>query len=125
MLLPVFHGPAGIKVTHESRCVVYLSAEGRGLGRRILAWVRNRFPDEKPDDVLKRLPLYCLERPLNLSDTAERQALCDAIDQLALPPSLIVIDTLSRNSMDVEESNAEMARFLTLIDIDSKISHVI
>ena len=109
--------------TNNRRCVVYLSAEGRGLGRRILAWVRYRFPDEIPEDVLRKLPLYCLERPLNLSDADDLQALCDAIDLLPTKPALVIIDTLSRYSVDVEESNAEMSRFLSTMDTDIRVRY--
>jgi len=109
--------------TNNRRCVVYLSAEGRGLGRRILAWVRYRFPDEIPEDVLRKLPLYCLERPLNLSDPDDLHALCDAIDLLPMKPALVIIDTLSRYSVDVEESNAEMSRFLSTMDTDIRVRY--
>jgi hypothetical protein len=96
--------------------VVFISAEGRGLNKRIRAWVAHHFPDSVVDDVLKTMAFYAIEAAVNLSDPEKVKALCTSVDALKISPCLIILDTLSRNSSFVEESNSQMAQFLNAID---------
>lgn len=101
------------------RCaVVYISAEGRGLRKRLRAWVAQHYPNQPAEETLRSMSLYAIEAAVNLSDRDRIAALCAAIDTLAITPCLIVLDTLSRNSTAVEESNSTMAAFLNTIDAE-------
>jgi RecA-family ATPase len=62
------------------------------------------------------MSFYAIEAAVNLSNVENLTALCTRIDALKIAPCLIVIDTLSRNSSGVEESNSNMAEFLNTID---------
>src|SRR5580658_1730872 len=46
--------------------VLYLSAEGKGLGKRLKGWARDRY-GEGWEAALRRLPFMGIEQPLNLS----------------------------------------------------------
>jgi AAA domain len=94
------------------RPVVYISAEGRGLSKRIRAWIAHHFPGAPANDVLRGLPFYAIEAAVNLSNAENVKSLCAAVDALKISPCLIILDTLSRNSSFVEESNSNMAEFL-------------
>jgi hypothetical protein len=100
--------------------VVFLSAEGRGLSKRLRAWCAVHRPTTGPAgwvDALHATPFYAVERPLNLSDSETLLALVAAIDELNITPSLIVIDTLTRNSDGlVERSNEDFLKYLNLVD---------
>jgi hypothetical protein len=98
------------------RPVVYISAEGRGLSKRIRVWITHHFPGTDVNAVLSTMPFYAIEAAVNLSNADNVSALCAAIDALKIAPSLIILDTLSRNSSAVEESNSNMAEFLNAID---------
>jgi hypothetical protein len=62
------------------------------------------------------MPFYAIEAAVNLSNPENVKALCTAVDALKISPCLIILDTLSRNSSFVEESNSQMAEFLNAID---------
>jgi hypothetical protein len=98
------------------RAVVYISAEGRGLSKRIRAWITHHFPSADVDEVLRNMPFYAIEAAVNLSGPKNVKALCTAVDALKISPCLIILDTLSRNSSFIEESNSQMAEFLNAID---------
>jgi hypothetical protein len=100
----------------EPRDVVYISAEGRGLSKRLRAWIAHHCPNQPADEVLRSMRFFAIEEAVNLSDPERVALFCAAIDSLKISPSLIVIDTLSRNSAAVEESNSSMATFLNAID---------
>ena len=89
---------------------VVLSGEGAGLDRRIRAWMKQHGANVD----LAGLPLVALERPLNLSVSAEIDALSVAIAALSAPPTFIVVDTLSKFSAGLDENdNSRMAEFLS------------
>jgi hypothetical protein len=86
-----------------------LSGEGAGLDRRVDAWRRHH--DEEMD--LGALPLLALERAINLNVVGQMAELCAAIEELALPPQFIIIDTLSKFAAGLDENdNSEVAAFL-------------
>ncbi|MGO9039037.1 MAG: AAA family ATPase [Steroidobacteraceae bacterium] len=96
--------------------VVYLSAEGKGLPRRLKGWARHRWGDGWEKELAK-LPFFGIERPLNLSAAVTVAELIDAMDQGAIEPALIVIDTISKNSDGrIETSNEEAQIYLNQID---------
>lgn len=94
--------------------VFLVSAEGAGLGRRVEAWLKVHAPDVKPVS----LPLYVHERRVNLNDPVALLAVREAIDTSGMEPKVLVIDTFSKNSGDLDEnSNTEIKAFLGALDL--------
>lgn len=97
--------------------VLLISAEGRSLAQRLRAWCIANYPDESFQSVLTRTPLDCIEHPVNLCDRQSILELIAAIDDRAIKPGLVIIDTLTRNSDGrIEESTANAAAYLALVD---------
>ena len=91
---------------------VILSGEGAGLDRRVSAWLNQHRDSVDIADI----PLFALERPLNLTAIVEMDALCEAIKQLHAAPDFIVIDTFSKFSTGIDENdNGEVAAFLSAL----------
>jgi hypothetical protein len=96
---------------------VFISAEGRGLWRRLRAWSIAHRPGEDWKKVMASLELCAIERPLNLSDAETLLALQEAIDAQGITPSFVVVDTMTRNSDGLaERSNEDFLRYLNLVD---------
>lgn len=107
----------GENYRREPEPAILISAEGRGLAKRLRAWCRRNYPDRDMVDVLAKAQAYVIEQAVNLSDLATVMTLRERIRSLGIRPSLIVIDTLSRNSNGaVESSTADAAAYLALID---------
>lgn len=107
----------GANYLREGAPVVFISAEGRGLGKRLRAWCRHTYSTRDWQDVLAKKPLHILEQAVNLSDPENARHLADAVDALKITPALVVIDTLSRNSSgEVEASTAEATAYLATVD---------
>lgn len=107
----------GSEYYREGAPVVFISAEGRGLAKRLRAWCRHEYSDREWREVLADVPLHILERAINLSDPGNAADLVTAIEALQIAPALIVIDTLSRNSGgEVESSTAEAGAYLATLD---------
>lgn len=101
----------------ERTPVVLISAEGRALPLRLRAWCIRNCPSEPFMDVLERALLFCIERPINLSDRASALELIAWVEALSIVPGLVIIDTLTRNSDgSVEESTATANSYLAIID---------
>jgi AAA domain-containing protein len=108
----------GMNVALLGYQVLYLSAEGKGLGRRIKGWARDRFGEEWQAR-LKQLPFFAIEQPLNLSAQLVVGTLLETIDEGAIEPALIVVDTISKNSDGrVEASTEEATAYLNLLDCE-------
>ena len=106
-----------MQIAISGECVIYLSAEGRGLWKRLRAWCTHHYPEQPWADLLNGLPLFALERPINLSSIEVVTALIAAIDELGRAPALIVVDTITRNSDgSIERSNEDATAFLNLLD---------
>jgi hypothetical protein len=91
---------------------VILSGEGAGLDRRVAAWLNLHRENVEIADI----PLYALERPLNLTSIAEMASLCEAIEALHPALEFIVIDTLSKFATGLDENdNGKMATFLSAL----------
>jgi hypothetical protein len=97
--------------------VLVVSAEGRGLSKRLRGWCKQNFPDEPFESVMERARIHCIEHPVNLSRPEVVLSLCAAIDALGIRPALIVIDTMNRNSDGtVERSTSDAATYLANVD---------
>jgi hypothetical protein len=107
-------GKAWLGGTFKARAAcatVYVSAEGRGLDKRLRGWALFHDTD------MKGLPFYAVEHLLDLSTADGINALLAAIEALGINPELIVIDTLSRNCGPLDESrSSDMAPFLNRLD---------
>jgi hypothetical protein len=107
-------------VAMQGELVIYLSAEGRGLWKRLRAWCLHHCPQKSWFDSLNGLPLLAIERPVNLSSAETILRLTTAIDQVTEArgrPALIVIDTMTRNSDgSIERSNEDALMYLNGLD---------
>ncbi len=113
MLLSIAAGKswAGSKFKPKPQAVVYVSAEGKGLSKRLQAWSLHHGHD------LHKIPFYAVEHALNLSNPAGILELVEAIEALKIQPAVIGIDTLSRNSGPLDEnSSADMGAFINALD---------
>lgn len=114
MLLSIAAGMswAGSKFKPKPQAVVYVSAEGKGLSKRLQAWALHHCKD------LHKLPFYAVEHALDLSNPAGILELVEAIEALKIQPAVIGIDTLSRNSGPLDEnSSADMGAFINALDL--------
>src|SRR5690606_41685819 len=82
--------------------VVYVAAEGlAGIGRRVKAWMEhNRIHDPG-----KFHPVHWLPEAVNIADPDSVWGLIEVVEELQ--PSLIVIDTLARSIVGVDENSAK------------------
>jgi hypothetical protein len=91
--------------------VVYVSAEGKGLAKRLHAWSIHHSID------LVTIPFYAIEQALDLSTAEGLDELIDTIHALKIEPRVVAIDTLSRNVGPLDENaTGEMAGFLNALD---------
>jgi hypothetical protein len=105
-----------LTVACMGNCVVYLSAEGKGLSQRIRGWALNRWAENWRSELAK-VPFFGIEKPLNLSAPVIVAELLATMDQGAIEPTLIVVDTISKNSDGrIESSNEDAQIYLNQID---------
>ncbi len=113
MLLHIAAGKAwaGSTFRPKPQPTVYISAEGRGLSKRLQAWsLRHRIE-------LSKLPFYAIERALDLASHSAVGELAAAIEALGISPAVIAVDTLSRNCGPLDEnSTADMGGFVNALD---------
>jgi hypothetical protein len=101
-----------MRMALEAHPGVILSGEGAGLDRRCAAWLNQHR--ESAD--ITQIPLFALERPLNLTGVADMLGLCDAIKKLHPSLEFIVIDTFSKFSTGLDENdNGKVAAFLSAL----------
>jgi len=87
--------------------VIYISAEGKGLWRRLRGWGIAR------GIALEDVKLWAIEHPLDLSNEDTLLELAEAIQALGIEPDLVIVDTLSRNCGPADENKtADMTGFL-------------
>lgn len=97
-------------------CVVYLSAEGKGLPQRIKGSARHRWGDDWQRELAK-LPFFGIERPLNLSSAIVVAELVETMEHGGVEPALVVVDTISKNSDGtIERSNEDAQVWLNQVD---------
>jgi hypothetical protein len=98
-----------MRVAQTGQAVGILSGEGAGLDRRADAWIRTHAPDTE----LMDLPLFAIERAINLNSASDMDRLQAATDDLDKAPALIVVDTLAKFSAGLDEnSNSEVSEYL-------------
>lgn len=103
-----------LTIAIEGSPVVILSAEGRGIDRRLRSWLMRHAPNLKPQNI----PVYALEQRVDFNSDESAQAICADIDALEAPPVLIIIDTLSKNSGGLDEnSNSDVKAFIGRLDV--------
>jgi hypothetical protein len=96
---------------NEPVCVV--SAEGGDLDRRVRAWFIRFCPERSPDEV----PLFVLERRLNLAEKEGIDLIRADCVALNIRPVLFVLDTFSKLSGGIDENdNADVKAFLGKIE---------
>jgi hypothetical protein len=82
--------------------VVYVCAEGgRGVGRRVEAWLKNEGLEDAPQ-------AFFVLNPVEVKDANVRGVLVKEIEKVAPNPALIVFDTLNRCFSGEENSATEM-----------------
>jgi hypothetical protein len=96
-----------LRLATAGTAALYLSAEGRGLEKRIRGWCQRRFPDKKPEATMMEATFYAIEHPMALSQVQAITALEAAIEEKATPPKLIVVDTLARYGGALDENRAQ------------------
>lgn len=100
----------GLRIAAAGKPVIMLSGEGAGLDRRADAWMRQYGKDVSLDD----LPLFALERPVNLNAQDDLKAISDGVAAMDKAPALIVIDTLSKFSSGLDENdNGAVSQYLS------------
>lgn len=94
----------------QSGAVVYVAAEGaNGLTRRVQAWC-NKHGREMPDN------FYIVEEPAQIADARILNAFISEIS--SVEPMLIVLDTLSRCAVGLDENSAkDMGEFVEAIRV--------
>lgn len=103
-----------MSIAVEGSPVVIISGEGRGIDRRFRAWLTQHAPKVKPHN----LPVYALEQRVDFNSDEAARAICADIDALEVPPVLIIVDTLSKNSGGLDEnSNSEVKAFIGRLDV--------
>lgn len=114
MLLAIASGRpwGGAPFAVKKQPVAYISAEGRGLDRRLRAWSIHHGVD------LKAVEFFALERAIDLSTPEKVQDLAEDIAALGVVPSIIGVDTLSKNKGPLDENEtADMTTFLSMLDL--------
>lgn len=101
-------------VAAEHNLPVYVvSAEGADFDRRARAWLRT-FADGRAPSVL---PLYVLEKRIDLNQHENIELLRQDCLRLDVRPSLFVLDTFSKLSGGLDEnSNTEVKAFIGRLD---------
>jgi hypothetical protein len=103
-----------MRIAAADNPVVILSGEGAGLGRRAEAWMQEHGKGRN----LRDLRMLALESVANLNAEHEMAALQTAIDQAAVRPALVIVDTFSKFSAGLDEnSNQEVAEYLSKLTI--------
>lgn len=93
--------------------VVYIAGEGhRGLTLRMQA-LSQKY-SQLPDNI------FFSQRSVNLLDEKEAQAIIKIIEDMAIIPSVVFIDTLHRNMVGDENKSDDMAKFFKCIELLSK-----
>lgn len=102
-----------MQVAVNGEPVVLVSAEGAGFDRRAAAWLSKYANGTEP----KTLTVAVLEQRVNFYDAESASQLCEEIDELGICPAILVIDTLSKNSGALKESdNSEVKVFIGILD---------
>lgn len=103
-----------MRVAAETEQPVYVvSGEGGDFDRRAQAWLQHHAPDCDPATV----PLYVVEKRLNLSTVEGIESIRQDCVRLNIRPKLFVLDTFSKLSGGLEENdNTAVKQFIGLLD---------
>jgi hypothetical protein len=103
-----------MRVAVELDETVYaVSGEGRDYDRRAQAWLKQHAPNRDPSTI----PLYVVEKRLNLSTVEGIEAIRQDCVRLGIRPKLFVLDTFSKLSGGLEENdNTAVKQFIGLLD---------
>jgi len=105
LALHVAHGMPWLGRKTRRGSVIYVAAEGgSGLGRRMLAWHRER------GIVYQEAPFYTV--PLAIDLRTDAVLVVDAAKALEVEPALVIVDTLSQTFGGEENSATEIAAYL-------------
>lgn len=98
----------------DSREAVYVvSGEGGDFDRRALAWIARYAPDRTRESI----PLYVVERRLDLSTKSGVELIRQDCVTLGIRPVLFVLDTFSKLSGGLDENeNTSVKAFIGLLD---------
>ena len=93
--------------------VVYVCGEGvSGIPKRLKAWCIAHEIDHTD------IPFFVTKLPIALVDKMDAAAIADDIEKTCKNPALIIVDTLSANFGEGDESsNADMSKLLTNVSI--------
>jgi hypothetical protein len=90
-----------------------VSGEGGDFDRRARAWLKTYAPGVKPADV----PLYVVERRIDLSSKDNIDLIREDCKQFGIKPVLFMLDTFSKLSGGIDEnSNTEVKAFIGRLD---------
>lgn len=93
--------------------VYVISAEGADFDRRAAAWMQGHEPEKSVEEI----PLYVVERRLDLSKADGLNAIIEDVKKLKIKPQLIVLDTWSKLSGGLDENdNTAVKQFIGRID---------
>lgn len=102
-----------MRIATTGLAVYVISAEGGDFDRRAKAWW-DRYGDERAID---EVPLYVVERRLNLSDKDGVQMIRQDCLALGIRPVLFVLDTFSKLSGGLDENeNSAVKQFIGMLD---------
>ncbi len=92
--------------------VLYLNGEGEaGILRRFKAW------SVDTGEPLEDAPISITERPVLFGNTELLNQLSAEVDEMPVPPALVVVDTLARATAGMEENSAkDMGLFVEALD---------
>lgn len=103
-----------MRIALSGRAVVILSGEGAGLDRRVDAWMRTHCPTR----AIEKMPVYALERAMNLNQDVDMVLLKGAIERIGQTPCLVVVDTFSKFSAGLDENdNGEVSTYLARLSV--------
>lgn len=102
-----------MRIAMADEPVYVISAEGGDFDRRAKAWIMRYAPDRTIDSI----PLYVVERRLNLSDKDGVQMIRQDCLALGIRPALFVLDTFSKLSGGLDENeNSSVKQFIGMLD---------
>jgi hypothetical protein len=100
-----------MRIAQRGDCVYVVSAEGGDFDRRAKAWIRVHGSGDDS------LPLYVVERRIDLSTTEGIESIRQDCLRLAIRPKLFVLDTFSKLSGGLDENdNTAIKAFIGRLD---------
>lgn len=102
-----------MRIAMEGNEVYVISGEGGDFDRRAAAWLKHHGGGRKAEEI----PLYVIERRLDLSTHEGVEAIRQDCMRLGIRPKLFVLDTFSKLSGGLEENdNTAVKQFIGRLD---------